>query len=142
VSWIRSLRAIVIFSGMALAVVSAGVAPAATRKIVSTVNEATWIHFDAAASTVTVKITSRGKGPKRKLVKKGREVTFNVLASGSVLKRTSVAINGARGEFTDIKPGKHVLIYWVPDPNKDGELFARKIDVIFSDAEARARHSL
>ena len=31
--------------------------------------------------------------------------------------------------------GKTVLIYWVPDPNKEGELFARKIDVIFSEAE-------
>ncbi len=57
-----------------------------------------------------------------------------------MLTRTSVAINGVKSEITDISEGRTVLIYWVPDPNKEGELFARKIDVILSDEELADRY--
>jgi hypothetical protein len=114
----------------------ATVAPVAeARKSKSTQNEAEWIAFDAEAKTVTVKITKSGKGPNKKLLKKKKEATFNVIPEGSILTRTSVAINGVKGELTDIPAGKTVLIYWVPDEKKEGEFFARKIDVIFSEEE-------
>jgi hypothetical protein len=112
------------------------VAPdAEAKKSKSTQNEAQWVSFDAAAKTVTVKIMKKGKGPNSKLLKPRKEATFNVIPEGSVLTRTSVAINGVKGELQDIPAGKTVLLYWVPDPNKDGEFFARKIDVIMSEAE-------
>ena len=115
---------------------AAPVAPAAAaKKAKSTQNEAEWVAYDAAAKTVTVKITKKGKGPNKNLLKTRKEATFNVIPEGSVLTRTTVAINGVKSELTDIPAGKTVLIYWVPDPNKEGELFARKIDVIFSEQE-------
>ena len=119
----------------------ASVAPdAEAKKSKSTQNEAQWISFDAAAKTVTVKITKKGKGPNSKLLKTRKEATFNVIPEGSILTRTSVAINGVKGELQDIPAGKTVLLYWVPDPNKDGEFFARKIDVIFSEQELDERY--
>jgi hypothetical protein len=43
-----------------------------------------------------------------------------------VLKRTSVAINGVKGELTDIPADKKVNVYWLPDPeNKEGYHSAR-----------------
>ena len=114
----------------------ASIAPVAeAKKSKSTQNEAEWIAFDAAAKTVTVKIMKKGKGPNSKLLKTRKEATFNVIPEGSVLTRTSVAVNGVKGELQDIPAGKTVLLYWVPDPNKEGEFFARKIDVIFSEEE-------
>jgi len=140
VSQISTRKALTILSAVALAFLFVGVTPAAARKSKSTANEAKWVKFDSAASTVTVKILKKGRGPNKKLIRKGKEVTFNVIPTGSILTRTSVAINGKKGELTDIKPGKHVLIYWVKDPHKDGELFARKIDVVFSDKELEKRY--
>ena len=114
----------------------AAVAPTAeAKKSKSTQNEAEWISYDAAAKTVTVKIMKKGKGPNSKLLKTKKEATFNVIPEGSVLTRTTVAINGIKAELSDIPVGKTVLIYWVPDPNKDGEFFARKIDAILSEEE-------
>ena len=123
-------------AGFAFAFVTS-IAPAAEaqKKSKSTQNEAEWIAFDAAAKTVTVKITKKGKGPNSKLLKTKKEATFNVIPEGSVLTRTTVTINGIKSELTDITEGKTVLIYWVPDPNKEGELFARKIDAILSEEE-------
>jgi len=137
---ISTRRAFTLVSLVALAFLFVSVAPAAAKKGKSTSNQAKWVKFDAAASTVTVKITKNGRGPNKRLVHKGKEVTFNVIPTGSILKRTSVAINGVKGELTDIKPGKQVLIYWVKDPHKDGELFARKIDVVYSDSELDKRY--
>jgi hypothetical protein len=132
---LRRIFATLTVAGFALAFV-ASVAPVAeAKKSKSTQNEAQWISFDAAAKTVTVKITKKGKGPNKKLLKARKEATFNVIPEGSVLTRTSVAINGVKGEITDIPEGKTVLIYWVPDEKKEGEFFARKIDVIFSEEE-------
>ena len=119
----------------------ASIAPVAgAAKSKSTQNEAEWIGFDAAAKTVTVKILKKGKGPNSKLLKTKKEATFNVIPEGSILTRTSVAVNGVKGEIQDIPAGKTVLLYWVPDPNKEGEFFARKIDVIFSEAELDAKY--
>jgi hypothetical protein len=112
---------------------TAPIAEAAKSK--STQNEAEWIAYDAAAKTVTVKITKKGKGPNKKLLKTRKEATFNVIPEGSVLTRTTVTINGVKSELEDIPVGKTVLIYWIPDPNTEGELFARKIDAILSEEE-------
>ena len=114
----------------------ASISPVAeAKKSKSTQNEAEWIAYDAAAKTVTVKIMKKGKGPNSKLLKTKKEATFNVIPEGSVLTRTTVTINGIKSELQDISEGKTVLIYWVPDPNKEGELFARKIDAILSEEE-------
>lgn len=123
---------------LAFVVSVAGVAEAAKSK--STQNEAEWIAFDAAAKTVTVKITKKGKGPNKSLLKARKEATFNVKPEGSVLTRTTVAINGMKAELQDIPEGKTVLIYWVPDETKDGEYFARKIDAILSEEELDAKY--
>jgi len=120
-------------------------APAFAAKEKSVQNEAQFVSFDPGTNTVVVKILKKGKGNKKLIkqhkaaVKKGKEVTFNVIPTGSVLKRTSVAINGVKGEMTDIQAGKNVLIYWIGDPNKEGELFAKKIDVVLSEAEIDKR---
>ena len=119
-----------------LAVVIA--APAvAQRKGKSTQTEAEWIAFDAENKTVTVKVKRPGRGKNAKRLKKGKEATFKVKPEGSVLTRTTVAINGVKGEMTDIKVGKSVNIYWVPEG--DEVLFARKIDVVLSEEELNAR---
>jgi hypothetical protein len=108
-------------------------------------NEAQFVKFDEAASTVVVKILKKGKGNSALLkqfdaqVKNGKEATFNVIPTGSVLSRTSVAVNGMKGEMKDLQPGKTILIYWVEDPKKKGELFARKIDVVLSEEEQDKR---
>ena len=127
-------------AGLAFAFVTSISSVAEAKKSKSTQNEAEWIAFDAAAKTVTVKILKKGKGPNSKLLKTRKEATFNVIPEGSILTRTSVAINGVKGELQDIPAGKTVLLYWVPDPNKDGEFFARKIDVIFSEQELDERY--
>ena len=61
---------------------------------------------------------------------KGKPATFNVIAEGSILTRTSVAINGRKGALTDIEEGKSLIIYWQPDAKNEGARFARKIDVV------------
>ena len=139
-------RSFVIAAAM-LAVGVAGLAPAAhaqgNQKSVQ--NEAQFVKFDEATSTVVVKILKKGKGNSALLkqfdaqLKNGKETTFNVIPTGSVLSRTSVAVNGMKGEMTDLKPGKTILIYWVEDPKKKGELFARKIDVVLSEEEQDKR---
>ena len=111
-------------------------------------NEAEFVKYDEATSTVTVKILKKGKGNAALLkrfddkVKNGKETTFNVIPTGSVLARTSVAINGVKGEMKDLKPGKQVNIYWIEDPKKKGELFARKIDVTLSEEELNKRYEV
>ena len=106
------------------------------------------MKFDEAASTVTVKILKKGKGNAALLkqfdeqVKSNKDATFNVIPTGSVLSRTSVAINGVKGEIKDLQAGKKIIIYWVEDPNKKGELFARKIDVTLSEEELDRRYEV
>lgn len=123
-------------------------AASAQGKQKSVQNEAKFVSYDAAASTVTVKILKKGKGNRKlinqfkKEVKNGKDVTFNVIPTGSVLKRTSVAVNGVKGEMTDLQPGKTIQVYWVEDPKKPGELFARKIDVVLSEEELSKRYEV
>lgn len=101
----------------------------------STRNEAEWVSYDAAAKTVTLKIKKAGLGPGAAKLKVGQNTVFNVQPEGSVLSRTSVAINGKKGALTDIPVGKTVLVYWVPDAKDAKTPFARKIDVILSEQE-------
>ncbi len=106
----------------------------------TTQTEARWVAFDAASKTVKVKVDKPGKGPNKDKLKKNQEVSFRVVPEGSVLKRTSVAINGVKGELTDIPADKKVNVYWLPDPeNKEG-FFARKIDVVLSEEELDKRY--
>jgi hypothetical protein len=114
------------------------VAAPAGAKERSTQTEARWISFDAEKETVEVKVQKPGKGPNAKLMRSGKEVTFNVKPEGSVLTRTNVSINGKRGELKDIPAGKQVNVYWVPDEKKKDEFFARKIDVVLSEEELDA----
>jgi len=106
------------------------------------------VKFDQATSTVVVKIAKKGKGNAALMkqfaeqVKVGKEATFNVIPTGSVLTRTSVAINGVKGEIKDLKPGKTIQLYWVEDPKKKGEFFARKIDVVLSEDELNKRYEV
>ena len=120
-------------------VLALGAAPdAQAQKAKSTQSEGKWIGFNPEDNTVTVKVTKPGKGakpPKELKLKKGREASFNVKPPGSVLTRTSVAINGKKGEMADIPAGKTVNIYWIPDPDDDQARFARKIDVFLPPEE-------
>ena len=129
-----------VVAAVALLFVVAAV-PEASAKAKSTQTEAKWVKFDKASKTVVVKV-SKSKGPNAKTLKKGKEATFNVKPEGSVLTRTSVAINGVKGDITDIPAGKQVNIYWVPDEKKKGEFFARKIDVVLSEEELNERYGL
>ena len=71
----------------------------------STQTEAVWVKFDADASTVTVKVKKPGRGNDSKRLKRGKEATFNVKIGGSVLTKTTVSVNGKRGELHEI-PGR------------------------------------
>jgi hypothetical protein len=105
----------------------------------TTQTEARWLGYDAATKTVKVKVDKPGKGPNKDKLKRNQEVSFRVVPEGSVLVRTSVAINGVKGELTDIPADKKVNVYWLPDPeNKEG-YFARKIDVVLSEEELDKR---
>ncbi len=136
---IRSKRVIGFAAAVAVAgLIAAGSALAAEPK--STRNEAEWVVYDAAAKTVKMKIKKLGLGPSAAQLKVGQEAVFNVQPEGSVLTRTSVAVNGKKGALTDIKPGKTVLVYWIPDPKDAKALFAKKIDVILSEQELDERY--
>jgi hypothetical protein len=121
--------------------VNVGFAPAAEAqgKGKSIQTEAEWVKFDAEAKTVTAKVKKPGRGADaKKLLKKNQEATFAVKPEGSVLTRTTVSINGKKGELTDISEGKSVNIYWRPDEDDPSIPRARKIDVILSDEELDA----
>ena len=122
----------------AFAAALAGAPARAAEKTTQT--EARWIAYDAATKSVKVKVDKPGKGPNKDKLKRNQEVSFRVVPEGSVLVRTSVAINGVKGELTDIPADKKVNVYWLPDPeNKEG-FFARKIDVVLSDEELDKRY--
>ena len=111
----------------------------AKAKVKSVQTEAVWVAFDAEAKTVTAKVKKPGRGKQAKVLKKNKEATWAVVPEGSVLVRTTVAVNGVKGELGDIPAGKTVNIYWRPD-EKDPEVkFARKVDVIFSREELEER---
>jgi hypothetical protein len=108
----------------------------------STAHRAKWVSYDTAAQTVTVTIDSSGEGPNRKMLKKKERVTFRVVPTGSILKRTTVAINGQKAEISDIDEGRTVVVYWIPDPEHEGGYFARKIDVVLSQEEFDRRYEV
>jgi hypothetical protein len=122
---------------LALAVGWTLAAPANAGKVKSIKSEGKWESYDPEAQTITIKIRKSGKKPKdsKLALKKGKEATFNVIAEGSILTRTSVAINGRKGALTDIEKGKSLIIYWQPDAKNEGDRFARKIDVVMSREE-------
>ncbi len=136
----ESMRAKRVMGFLAAAVVAGLFAAAPTldanaAEPKSTRNEAEWVKFDATAKTVTLKIKKVGLGPGAAKLKVGQQTVFNVQPEGSVLSRTSVALNGKKGALTDIPTGKTVIVYWVPDAKDAKTPFARKIDVILSEQE-------
>ena len=142
---VRARFQICAFALAAALCVAALPALAAEEKAKSTQSEGKWVKYDAATQSVTVKITKEGKGakPAKEVeVKKGREAVFKVNPTGSVLTRTSVAINGKKGEITDIPEGKTVNVYWIQDQTDKKARFARKIDVILSDEELDAKYGV
>ena len=123
-----------------LAILAVGVAASAQGAGEKTTQtEARWLGFDPAAKTVKVKV-DKSKGPNQTKLKRNEEVTFRVVPEGSVLKRTSVAINGVKGELGDIAEGKRVNVYWLTDPENPSGYFARKIDVTLSEEELNKRY--
>ena len=104
--------------------------------------EAEWVAFDAAGNTVKVKVKKNrgGKAPEGLGLKEGQEATFKVKPEGSVLTRTTVAINSQKADLKDLKAGKTVMIYWVADTADPKARFARKIDQILSEEEAEERY--
>ncbi len=135
-TWIR--RTLVGIAAAAVVSLVAAAPDVRAQKSKSTQSEAKWIKFDPETKQVTVKVTKPGKGatpPKELKLKRGREASFKVIPTGSILTRTSVAINGRKGELADIPAGKTVNIYWIPDKDDKTARFARKIDVILSDEE-------
>jgi hypothetical protein len=139
--WVQKVSAVASALALAALVVSFS-ATSAEAKPKSVQTEAKWVSFDAAAKTVTVKVRKTGKAPKDKSLKlkKGKEATFNVIPDGSILTKTSVAVNGQRGELAEIPAGKTVNIYWLPDEKNPGKRFAKKIDVILSEEELEERY--
>jgi hypothetical protein len=138
-----SKRSIPGVAALALALAFTIAMPDAARakdKVKSVQTEAVWVEFDAEAKTVTAKVKKPGRGRDAKLLKKNKQATWAVIPEGSVLVRTTVAINGVKGELSDIPAGKTVNIYWRPDEKDPTILRARKIDVILSDAELDAKY--
>lgn len=127
---------------VALVVTSMGAGDAfAQKKSKSVKTEGRFVSFDAGTKMMTVKVVKAGKKPSDKALKlkNGREAEFAVKPEGSVLTRTSVTLNGKRADIGDIPEGKLVNIYWVPHETKPDTRFARKIDMILSDAELEER---
>lgn len=132
-------RCVAVVGMLAAAAMVGSLAPGTAHAAKSTQTEAVWVSFDPEASTVTVKVKKPGRGKDAKRLKRGKQATFNVKVGGSVLTKTTVSVKGKRGELVDIPKGKTVNIYWRPDEKDDSEMFARKIDVIMSEAEWEAR---
>ena len=109
-------------------------AHAASDKAKSTQSEGKWVKFDSAAKLVTLKITKEGKGAKPPRASRSRRGATRLQGqpTGSVLSRTSVAINGKKGEIGDIPEGKTVPDLLLQD-ERDPKSRLRKIDVILCD---------
>jgi hypothetical protein len=131
------------FTALAVALVfaAAGASPAQAAKSKSIKTEAKFVSYDAAAKTITVKVMKTGNKPADSTLAltKGKNATFNIKPEGSILARTSVTLNGKKADILDVPKGKTVNIYWVPHATLKETRFARKIDMILSDAELEAR---
>ena len=123
-------------------VVGAGAGAAQAKKSKSTKTEATFIAYDPEAKTLEVKVKKKGKKPanKKLKLKTGKSATFKVKPEGSVLTRTSVTLDGKRADINEIRKGQFLFIYWVPDETDPDARFARKIDMVLSEAEMDARN--
>jgi hypothetical protein len=131
------------FTALAVALVFSAVAatPAQAAKSKSIKTEAKFVSYDAATETITVKVMNTGNKPSDRALAlvKGKDATFKIKPEGSVLARTSVTLNGQRADIKDVPKGKTINIYWVPHETLKETRFARKIDMILSDAELEAR---
>lgn len=137
----RIERFIMGLAALALAIGFTAAFPVSARaggKSVQT--EAEWIGYDREAKTVTVKVTKPGRGEDARRLKRNEEAVFAVTPEGSVLTRTTVAINGVKAEIAEIPAGRTVNVYWRPDDKDPSVLRARKIDVIMSEAELDAKY--
>ncbi len=126
----------------ALLVLGLGAGVAAAKKSKSIKTEGIFLGYDAEAKTLEIKVKKKGKKPGNKALrlKTGKRATFNVKPEGSVLTRTSVTLDGKRADINEIEEGQFLIIYWVPDENDPDSRFARKIDMVLSEAEMDARN--
>ena len=129
--------ALLLFAGSAVMVDT----DEAQKKTKSTKTEAKFISYDADTKTLTVKVLKSGKRPKNKKLsmKRGKKATFKIKPDGSILVKTSVTADGMRSSIDEIPDDKTLNIYWVPDEKDPDIRFARKIDMVYTDAELEAR---
>lgn len=127
--------ALCLCGALASAAHAQGAAPSKSIK-----TEGEFVAYDATAQTVSVKVTRPGSGPEAKSLQPGKMAAFKVKPEGSVLSRTTVAIQGVKAELGQLQAGKTVNVYWRPDPADPNARFARKIDVILSDEELDQRY--
>lgn len=132
---------VVLAASLALCMATISGEAMAQKKSKSVQTEAIFQSYDAAAKTITVKVKKAGGRVKSKeaAIKNGKEASFNVKPEGSVLTKTTVSINGRKGELTDITEGKTLNIYWVVDEAMSTKRFARKIDLLLSEEEQNER---
>jgi hypothetical protein len=74
-----------------------------------------FVKWDKEAGTLSIK-------------EKGKEVTFAVLAEGSVLTRTTVTVKAKPAKLDDLKEGQILVVYWKPGAGDKKD--ARKIDAV------------
>ena len=117
-------------------------AGAIAKKSKSIKTEAFFVSLDTEKNVMEVKVKKTGKKPKNKKLKlkMGKDATFNVKPEGSVLKRTTVALDGQRFDINEIQPNQFLFIYWVPDEKNPDERFARKVDLVLTDEQMDARN--
>ena len=135
-----SITTVFFLAAVLLLGLGAGVGQAKKSKSIKT--EATFVAYDAEAKTLEVKVKKKGKKPSNKALKLkvGKKATFKVKPEGSVLTRTSVTLDGKRADINEITEGQFLFIYWVPDEVDADARFARKIDMMLSEAEMDARN--
>lgn len=115
---LHARRLVRLLAGLAAIALAAGAAPAAAKepgKSETKRLQGILQGYDAEAETITVRASS---GP----------VTLNVMNEGSVLKRTTATVNSKPTQVSELPEGSPVIVYWIPDPNAEGEKFARKVD--------------
>jgi hypothetical protein len=91
--------------------------------------EAVFVAYDAASETISVKVIKAGARPSDRglALRKGREESFSVVPTGSVLVRTIVKNqDGTAGSFDDLEAGRRVRVFWLAE---DGQRKARSVSV-------------
>jgi hypothetical protein len=138
--WLRGLLCPALSAGLFLLLVAASARATAEDTGRSVKTEGEFVAYDAEAKKVTIKVTRPGIGALASALASGQRVDFRVQPEGSVLSRTTVAIEGVKAGLADISAGRTVNVYWRPDESDPGGRFARKIDVILTDAELDERY--